>query len=42
MRECKPGGKVAVLIRVTQFLMLARLVILDVHPSLGEAFHSLG
>ena len=36
------GGKVAVLIWVTQFLALARLVILGVHPSLGEAFRSLG
>ena len=41
-RACKPGGKVAVPIRVMQFLALALLVVLDVHPSLGEAFRLLG
>ena len=42
LRAYKPGGKAAVLIRVAQFLVLALLVVLDVHPSLGEAFRLLG
>ena len=42
LRVCKPGGKVAIPIRVTQFLVLALLVVLNVRPSLGEAFHLLG
>ena len=36
LRVYKPGGKVAVPIWVAQFLALALLVVLDVHPPLGE------
>ena len=36
LRVYKLGGKVAVPIRVAQFLALALLVVLDVYPPLGE------
>ena len=42
LRACKLGGKVAVPIRVAQFLAPALLVVLDVRPPLGEAFCLLG